>query len=93
SKMSTIKSHKVHKALIQPINVIFRFLQSKQPVQVWLYGQTNMRIEGIVIGFDEFMNIVLDKAAERNMKSKEKRELGRILLRGDNITLIQSANV
>ncbi|KAI6660102.1 Small nuclear ribonucleoprotein E [Oopsacas minuta] len=88
--MSTIRSQKLQKTLVQPINVIFRFLQTKQPVQVWLYGQMSMRIEGIIVGFDEFMNLVLDNALERQMKTKEIRELGRILLRGDNITLLQA---
>ena len=49
-----------------------------------------MRIEGIIVGFDEFMNLVLDNALERQMKTKGIRELGRILLRGDNITLLQA---
>ena len=86
--MTSIKSQKLQKTLVQPINVIFRFLQTKQPVQVWLYGQLSMRIEGV--GFDEFMNLVLDNALERQMKTREIKELGRILLRGDNITLLQA---
>ena len=89
--MTSLKSQKLQKTLVQPINVIFRFLQTKQTVQVWLYGQVSLRIEGIIVGFDEFMNLVLDKALERQMKTKETRELGRILLRGDNITLLQAA--
>lgn len=88
--MTSIKSQKLQKTLVQPINVIFRFLQTKQPVQVWLYGQLSMRIEGIIVGFDEFMNLVLDNALERQMKTREIKELGRILLRGDNITLLQA---
>jgi len=49
-----------------------------------------MRIEGRIIGFDEFMNLVIDEAVEVYVKeAKPKRELGRILLKGDNITLIQ----
>jgi len=58
-------------------------------------------------GFDEFMNLVIDEAAEVYVKdAKPRRELGvyvtirtiretnvglvgRILLKGDNITLIQ----
>jgi len=49
-----------------------------------------MRIEGRIIGFDEFMNVVIDEAAEVYVKdAKPRRELGRILLKGDNITLIQ----
>ena len=42
------------------------------------------------MGFDEFMNLVLDNALERQMKTREIKELGRILLRGDNITLLQA---
>jgi small nuclear ribonucleoprotein E len=48
-------------------------------------------MEGIIIGFDEYMNIVLDDAIEINTsKSQQKRiQVGRCLLKGDAITLIQ----
>ncbi|KXS15109.1 Sm-like ribonucleo protein [Gonapodya prolifera JEL478] len=82
---------KLQKVMVQPINLIFKFLQSRQPVHIWLYDQTDMRIEGKIVGFDEFMNIVLDDAAEVSTKKGAKTELGRILLKGDNITLIQLA--
>jgi small nuclear ribonucleoprotein E len=36
------------------------------------------------------MNVVLDEAEEIHMKTKNRNKLGRILLKGDNITLIQS---
>jgi small nuclear ribonucleoprotein E len=51
-----------------------------------------MRIEGVVVGFDEYMNIVMDKAEEVRMeKGKEagRKYIGRILLKGDNIALMQ----
>lgn len=41
-------------------------------------------------GFDEFMNIVVDEAFEVSQKDDTRTELGRILLKGDNITLISS---
>ncbi|KAF9432993.1 hypothetical protein BGZ76_010019 [Entomortierella beljakovae] len=66
--------------------------QYRSPVQIWLYEQLDTRIEGQIIGFDEFMNLVLDEAAEINIKKETRREIGRILLKGDNITLIQSAS-
>jgi len=50
-----------------------------------------MRIEGHIIGFDEYMNLVLDEAEEVNIKTKTRKQIGRILLKGDNITLIQNA--
>ena len=76
--------------MTQPINLIFRFLQSKQKIQIWLFDQTDLRIEGRIIGFDEYMNLVLDDAEEVSMKRKTRKSLGRILLKGDNITLMQT---
>lgn len=36
------------------------------------------------------MNLVLDSAEEVNIKTGTRKTLGRILLKGDNITLIQN---
>ena len=47
-----------------------------------------MRIEGRIIGFDEYMNLTLDEAQELDLKKKTRKPLGRILLKGDNITLM-----
>uniref|UniRef100_A0A665WPI4 Small nuclear ribonucleoprotein E n=1 Tax=Echeneis naucrates TaxID=173247 RepID=A0A665WPI4_ECHNA len=43
-------------------------------------------------GFDEYMNLVLDDAEEVHMKTKNRKPLGRIMLKGDNITLLQSVS-
>mmetsp|Transcript_30651 Transcript_30651/g.61558 ORF Transcript_30651/g.61558 Transcript_30651/m.61558 type:complete len:88 (+) Transcript_30651:129-392(+) len=83
-------STKVQKIMTQPINLIFRFLQNKTRIQVWLYENTDLRIEGRIIGFDEYMNLVLDDAEEMSIKKKTRKSLGRILLKGDNITLMMS---
>ena len=48
-------------------------------------------ITGHIIGFDEYMNLVLDEAAEVHLKRKTMKKVGRIMLKGDNISLIQSA--
>jgi small nuclear ribonucleoprotein E len=79
---------KVQKIMTQPINLMFRFLQSKQKVCIWLFDQADVRLEGRIIGFDEYMNLVVDEAEEVSMKRKTRKPLGRILLKGDNITLI-----
>uniref|UniRef100_A0AAZ3QAP7 Small nuclear ribonucleoprotein E n=2 Tax=Teleostei TaxID=32443 RepID=A0AAZ3QAP7_ONCTS len=92
------QGQKVQKVMVQPINLIFRYLQNplslfslqRSRIQVWLYEQVNMRIEGCIIGFDEYMNLVLDDAEEVHMKTKNRKPLGRIMLKGDNITLLQS---
>jgi small nuclear ribonucleoprotein E len=57
---------------------------------VWLYEQPDTRIEGRIIGFDEYMNLVLDEADEVSVKRKTRKPVGRILLKGDNITLMQT---
>ncbi|CAI5468716.1 unnamed protein product [Closterium sp. Yama58-4] len=86
AKMAT----KVQRIMTQPINLIFRFLQSKSRIQIWLYQQKDTRIEGRIIGFDEYMNLVLEDAEEISMKKQTRKPLGRILLRGDNITLMMN---
>jgi hypothetical protein len=42
-------------------------------------------------GFDEYMNLVLDDASEVDMKHKTRKALGRIMLKGENITAIFNA--
>ncbi|KAH9994412.1 Sm-like ribonucleoprotein [Russula vinacea] len=83
-------SGRQQRVMVQPINVIFKNLQQRTKVIIWLYDNVEMRIEGRIIGFDEFMNVVVDEAAEVYVKEAQpRREIGRILLKGDNITLIQ----
>ncbi|XP_047048960.1 small nuclear ribonucleoprotein E-like [Lolium rigidum] len=50
-------STKVQRIMTQPINLIFRFLQSKARIQIWLFEQKDMRIEGriIVSSFADFL--------------------------------------
>jgi small nuclear ribonucleoprotein E len=76
-------------------NLIFRFLQSQQRIQVWLYDNANAMIEGRLIGFDEYMNLVLDDCEEIRVKkdARTSSTLGRILLKGDNISLLLQAPV
>lgn len=82
---------KIQKVMVQPINLIFRYLQNRSRIQVWLSENVKLRIEGLLIGFDEYMNLVLDDACEFYTKSNVKKSIGKILLKGENITLIQVA--
>lgn len=43
-----------------PLAVVFKFLQSKARVEIWLFNNNEFRLEGKILGFDEYMNIVLD---------------------------------
>jgi small nuclear ribonucleoprotein E len=67
----------------------FKTLQKKTRVRIWIYEDTKTQLEGQIIGFDEYMNMVLDDAVEIG---KKRTEIGRILLKGDAITLLQEAN-
>ncbi|AXA49690.1 small nuclear ribonucleoprotein E [Malassezia restricta] len=83
-------SGRQQKVMLQPINVIFRHLQQQTRVSLWLYDNVEYRLEGKIIGFDEFMNVTLDEVEEvRTGAPMERKPLGRLLLKGDNITLIQ----
>ncbi|RKO97910.1 hypothetical protein CXG81DRAFT_13632 [Caulochytrium protostelioides] len=84
-------SGRPQRALVQPITVIFKMLQQRRPCQVWLVEQTHMKIEGTIVGFDEFMNLVLENAEEVMIKTKARKKLGRILLKGDNIVMLSPA--
>jgi small nuclear ribonucleoprotein len=44
------------------------------------------RIEGKLLGFDEYMNLVIDDVEE--FKGDTKRRLGKIILRGSNVVSI-----
>ncbi|PIA45665.1 hypothetical protein AQUCO_01600114v1 [Aquilegia coerulea] len=90
ARFAAMATTRVQRIMTQPINLIFRFLQSKARIQIWLFEQKDLRIEGRIIGFDEYMNLVLDDAEEVNIKKHTRKTLGRILLKGDNITLMQN---
>ncbi|KAK2858366.1 hypothetical protein FQN49_004811 [Arthroderma sp. PD_2] len=82
------------KTLLAPIHFIFKLLQQRAVVSIWLYEQLAVRIEGKIRGFDEFMNLVVDDAVEVKQATKteaeSRRQLGQILLKGDNVSLIQT---
>ena len=43
NSMSYGSSQKVQKVMVQPINLIFRYLQNRTRVSVWLYENVNTR--------------------------------------------------
>ena len=74
----------------------------KTRVQIWLFDQPHVRLEGVVLGFDEYMNIVLEGAVEVSTAAAGKRgggggggatrtALGQVLLKGDNVTAMLAA--
>ncbi|XP_040975656.1 small nuclear ribonucleoprotein E-like [Aquila chrysaetos chrysaetos] len=75
------QGQKVQKVMVQPINLIFRYLQNRSRIQVWLYEQVKMRLEGCITGFDEYMNLVPDDAEEIHSKPKPRKQLGTVSFR------------
>ncbi|XP_066883678.1 small nuclear ribonucleoprotein E-like [Kogia breviceps] len=87
------QGRQVQTLMVHRIDLSFRcFLQHQSRIQVWLYEQVSMRIEGCTIGFDEYMNLVLDGAEEIHSKTKSRKRLSRIKLKGDKITLLESVS-
>ena len=70
---------KVQKVMVQPINLIFRYLQNRTLVSVWLYENVNTRVEGRIIGFDEYMNLVLDDACECHVKNGTRKQVTNLI--------------
>ena len=78
------------KIMTQPIALMFKLYQDKKRVAVWLFENCESRIEGVILGFDEYMNVVLGDADLATLSDGTRQRLGaKIMLKGDNITLIQ----
>uniref|UniRef100_A0A2K5XQM0 Uncharacterized protein n=1 Tax=Mandrillus leucophaeus TaxID=9568 RepID=A0A2K5XQM0_MANLE len=48
------QGQKVQKVVVQPINLIFRYLQNRPRIQVWVYEQVNMWTGNFIIGLSYF---------------------------------------
>lgn len=84
---------KITKQMVSPANVVFRFMKDQQRVCIWLTHDSQTKIEGNMLGYDEFMNVVLGDAVEINTKMKDSTPLGKILLRSDNVGVIYPVGV
>jgi small nuclear ribonucleoprotein len=65
-----------------PLDVLEKAVNQK----LLLLLKDGRHIEGKLLGYDEYMNLVLDEVEER--KDENKRRLGRIILRGSNVVSI-----
>lgn len=68
---------------------MFSLWQSKTRVEIWLFENSDIKYEAKIIGFDEYMNMVLDDCEEVHQKKQSRNYLGRLMLKGDNITLVR----
>jgi len=58
------------------LSLISFLLAQKTRIQIWLYEQTDTRLEGVILGFDEYMNLTLDDAEEINIKKNSRKQIG-----------------
>lgn len=76
-----------------PGNVVHKFLTDNQRVCVWLMHDNHIRLEGVLRGYDEFYNVVLDDASEVHVKSNKAKLVGTIMLKGDTVGLIHPVGI
>ena len=77
------------KNVLGPIEYLFKYLEQKIKVEIWITHSKHMKFQGIIRGFDEWMNLVLEQTVEIDTKKKSETKLGRILLKGDTICLVR----
>jgi len=61
-----------------------KFMDKRLSVKV----NGNRRVSGILRGFDQYMNLVLDEAIEE-VSAQERLEIGMIVLRGNSVVMIE----
>lgn len=72
-----------------PLEVIDKTIN--QPV--WIILQSNREFTGTLVGFDDFVNVIIENAAEWMINDENKSEKvlqhnGRMLLSGNNIVML-----
>ena len=65
-----------------PLDILEKSVNQK----LLLLLKDGRNINGTLLGYDEYMNLVLDDVEET--KDENKRRLGRIILRGNNVVSI-----
>eukprot|EP00796_Vickermania_ingenoplastis_P005870 gene5870-4191_t len=76
------------KQMLRPANIVYKFIQDGQRVRVWLVHDSQTKIEGVLLGYDQYMNVVLGDAKEIDLKKNQETNIGKMLLRSDNVGLI-----
>ena len=64
---------KILRMITRPINYLFDLYQAKTKIQIWIFDNKDILFEGKILGFDEYMNMVLDECEEVNDKKKNKK--------------------
>lgn len=73
-----------------PLDVLERSINKKMALQL----KDGRILEGKLVGFDQYMNLVLEETEERHTRSEAgtehvlARKLGTVVLRGNNVVTI-----
>lgn len=65
-----------------PLDVLERNINKKMALQL----KDGRQIEGKLVGFDQYMNLVLEESEEKHQDTA--RRLGTVILRGNNVVTI-----
>jgi small nuclear ribonucleoprotein len=65
-----------------PLDVLERSINKKMSLQL----KDGRLIEGTLVGFDQYMNLVLEESSEKHQE--QGRRLGTVILRGNNVVTI-----
>lgn len=68
--------------LALPLDVLERNLNKKMALQL----KDGRLIFGTLVGFDQYMNLVLEESEEKHQETQ--RRLGTVILRGNNVVTI-----
>lgn len=71
-----------------PIEYLFLFMERNLTVEIWTEHNPNLKFQGKIIGFDEWMNLTLDHTQEINVKKGTVTDIGKIILKGDVISVV-----
>lgn len=56
------------KKSLGPIENIFLLMEKRTKVEIWTEHNPNIRFQGIILGFDEWMNLTIEDTQEINIK-------------------------
>ncbi|KAI9079085.1 hypothetical protein K1719_038924 [Acacia pycnantha] len=63
-------------------------MELETSVESYLKLNANRMIIGILPGFDQFMNLVVDNTVEVN--GNEKMDIGMVVIRGNNVVIVEA---
>ena len=68
--------------MVMPINILERNLNKRMSLLL----KDGRVLEGVLIGFDEYMNMVMEDTQET--KDETVKKMGKVILRGNNVVTI-----